>query len=164
MKDKDPDDKVESLVAFRNRRCRELLAEESEAVRIRVINLQLNSGDGNAQVEGEQDDEAEGSGSRKEATPVDNARLKLEEHKKKIAALPLTMQVLVHKIQELTGWACTIMFGGPRPSDKGKIHFDSETEDKVTFQSSYHSYHEAIEKPYLEYLRKIYQGLALTTR
>ncbi|TFY66440.1 hypothetical protein EVG20_g4643 [Dentipellis fragilis] len=146
---------AEGELAFRNRMCAELLEKESDEVKAFVEKARETS---RLAVEGEGGSVVDMDNDGEDAV-LDEEMRKLKIWDDNIEALPSTLRNLVKDIQELTGWTCNILFGGPNPRNKGKLEsyaIDSETPGQASFKDMYPNYHQSLEKPFVEFLNKIY--------
>ncbi|KAI0039079.1 hypothetical protein FA95DRAFT_1577833 [Auriscalpium vulgare] len=130
---------VKQALAFRNKRCRELLEEETDDVK-QAVAVAYDKGIGADR-------------------PVTTDEEKLKEMQAVIEILPRTVTVALKEIYRLTGFVGTIMLGGPNPGQGGELEsfsIHTATADGSSFKSSCPDFVENIEKPFISYLHSIY--------
>ncbi|TFY53652.1 hypothetical protein EVG20_g10020 [Dentipellis fragilis] len=122
----------EQPIAYRNRICAVLYADETEEVKATVKK---------DQVQRRHVDLAN--------LDLSDAQRKLHEYEMNIDCLPLTARTLLRELEEQTGWVGI---------------FDTEIGNITSFRDSYPNYHSHIEKPFVEYLKKVFPKQARMER
>ncbi|KAH7905402.1 hypothetical protein BJ138DRAFT_1230021 [Hygrophoropsis aurantiaca] len=84
------------------------------------------------------------------------------DYERAIENLPAVLSKFLDELARVTGWAFTVLMGGPNPSLGGQIDINSfhvgKTELGNLFNRSYPDFETRIMKPYSEFLERVYSA------
>ncbi|KAI0054695.1 hypothetical protein BV25DRAFT_1922461, partial [Artomyces pyxidatus] len=143
-----------SRIVWQNERVKELLKGESDEVKKLVEEARKRGKDGAAVDELTAQDDASA------LTEEEKARLKqVRLYQTAIDALPTTALKIVEEILQQTGWAATLLIGGPEPNRGGDItsfSVHSTMPDGRDFGHGYKNFKDGVLEPYRRYLHGIF--------